>query len=113
MMTAPSSSPAIRMLTLSQSLFPERGVATKFLHQEDTMLISRRGCLTGMAAVGLAPVAAIARQPYPLGLNIKVIVLAAAGGSIDLVGRIVADRLAAMWGVPVVVENRSEERRVG
>jgi tripartite-type tricarboxylate transporter receptor subunit TctC len=69
------------------------------------MLITRRDCLTGIAAAGIAPLAASAQQPYPSGHNIKIIVLAAAGGSIDVVGRIVADRLAVMWGVPVVVEN--------
>src|SRR5262245_20889410 len=69
------------------------------------MLITRRDYLAGMAAAGITPLAAIAQQPYPSGLNIKVIVLAAAGGSIDVVSRIVADRLAVMWGVPVVVEN--------
>src|SRR5262245_34139310 len=69
------------------------------------MSITRRDCLAGIAAAGCAALAASAQQPYPSGRNIKIIVLAAAGGSIDVVGRIVADRLAVMWGVPVVVEN--------
>jgi tripartite-type tricarboxylate transporter receptor subunit TctC len=67
--------------------------------------ITRRACLAGLALTGLAPSLAMAEQAYPAGRTIKIIVGYAPGGSSDIVGRIVADRLAAMWGVPAVVEN--------
>ena len=51
--------------------------------------------------------AASAQRPYPSGLNIKIIVPFAPGGSIDLIGRIIADRLTVKWSVPVVIENVS------
>ena len=51
---------------------------------------------------------------------IKMIVPFAAGGSTDVLARIIAQNLNSKWGQPVVVENqpgasgaRSEERRVG
>jgi tripartite-type tricarboxylate transporter receptor subunit TctC len=74
------------------------------------MLITRRECLmtgTAAAATAIAPLAANAQQPYPSGLNIKIVVPFAPGGSIDVIGRIIADRLTAKWGVPVVIENVS------
>lgn len=67
--------------------------------------ITRRACLAGLALTGLAASLATAEQAYPAGRTIKIIVGYAAGGSSDIVGRIVADRLAAMWSVPAVVEN--------
>ena len=66
--------------------------------------ITRRACLAGLASTGLAP-SLMAEQVYPAGRTIKIIVGYAPGGSSDIVGRIVADRLAAMWGVPAIVEN--------
>ena len=37
---------------------------------------------------------------------VKIIVSAPPGGGVDIVARVVADRLAKMWGQPFVVENR-------
>ena len=37
---------------------------------------------------------------------VKVIVSAPPGGGVDIVARVLADRLAKMWGQPFVVENR-------
>ena len=37
---------------------------------------------------------------------VKIIVSAPPGGGVDLVARVIADRLAKMWGHPFVVENR-------
>ena len=67
--------------------------------------MTRRAYLTGLAASSLLPALARAQQTYPAGRTIKIIVGYAPGGSSDIVGRLVADRLAAMWGVPAVVEN--------
>jgi tripartite-type tricarboxylate transporter receptor subunit TctC len=60
-----------------------------------------------MAAAGASPVAgfAQAQQGYPAGLTIKFIVGFTAGGAQDIVGRITADRLGALWQATTVVEN--------
>lgn len=66
--------------------------------------LTRRACLEGLAATALGALPARASQ-YPAGLTVKVIVGFPAGGTSDVVGRIVADRLAAAWRTPVIVEN--------
>ena len=45
------------------------------------------------------------KRPYPAGMTIKFVVPFVAGGVTDIVGRIVAERLGALWNVPTVVEN--------
>jgi tripartite-type tricarboxylate transporter receptor subunit TctC len=69
--------------------------------------ITRRAVTTGLAMMGLprAPRLAFAQQSYPKGMTIKVVVPFVAGGVTDIIGRVVADRLAALWQVPTVVEN--------
>ena len=69
--------------------------------------ITRRTFAAGLAAAGGWPVAgsAQAQQDYPAGLTIKFIVGFPAGGAQDIVARIVADRLGALWKVATVVEN--------
>jgi tripartite-type tricarboxylate transporter receptor subunit TctC len=57
-------------------------------------------CLVVVSA--LAPSAGA--QTYPSG-PVKVIVPAAAGGSIDVIARMLADRLARLWGQQVLVLN--------
>ena len=44
-------------------------------------------------------------QDYP-ERGVRIIVPTAAGGSIDATARIVAGKLAALWGRPVVIDNR-------
>ncbi|MBN8919163.1 MAG: tripartite tricarboxylate transporter substrate binding protein, partial [Rhizobiales bacterium] len=71
---------------------------------------SRRGILKGIAAAGLASLArpAIAQgSAYPGKTTIKMVVPYPAGGATDVIGRIVADRMSAMWNTTVVVENIS------
>jgi tripartite-type tricarboxylate transporter receptor subunit TctC len=70
-------------------------------------VIDRRRCLALLAAAPLASGAARA-QPiiFPSRPVYLVIPFAAAGGA-DVIGRLLAARLADMWGQPVVVENRS------
>ena len=46
-----------------------------------------------------------AQGSYPAGLTVKFIVGFPAGGAQDIVGRVIADRLGALWKVPTVVEN--------
>ena len=67
--------------------------------------MTRRSWLAGLAASTLEPSLAWGEPAYPAGRTIKIVVGYPPGGSSDIVGRLVADRLATMWGVPVVVEN--------
>jgi tripartite-type tricarboxylate transporter receptor subunit TctC len=73
---------------------------------------SRRICVRGIQALILAAVlspAALAQQPaasdYPFK-PVRFVVVTAPGGGLDVVGRIVADRLSRHWQQPVIVENR-------
>ena len=68
---------------------------------------TRRAFVAGTAAAGVSPMIGVARaqQGYPAGLTIKFIVGFPAGGAQDIVGRIIADRLGALWKATTVVEN--------
>src|SRR5260370_33130773 len=61
------------------------------------------------AAALVAAVQALAQDEaarrYP-NRAVKIIVSAPPGGGLDIAARVVADRLAKMWGQPFVVENR-------
>src|SRR5262245_45160414 len=65
--------------------------------------------LVAVVLVGGTGTAAFAQQDlaadYP-SRTVKVIVSAPPGGGLDIVARVVADRLAKRWGQPFVVENR-------
>jgi len=71
--------------------------------------MSRRTVAKGLAAAALSPLArpALAQgNNYPAGVGtIKLIVPYPAGGATDVIGRIVADRLSALWHASVIVEN--------
>lgn len=72
--------------------------------------ITRRTISKGLAASALSFMArpAIAQGSYPAGVGtIKLIVPYPPGGATDVIGRIVADRLMALWKTSVVVENIS------
>jgi tripartite-type tricarboxylate transporter receptor subunit TctC len=65
-----------------------------------------KSLLVAAAAVALScPVASFA-QMYPVR-PVRYIVPFPAGGSPDIVGRLLSDRLGRMWGQQVVVDNRS------
>jgi tripartite-type tricarboxylate transporter receptor subunit TctC len=53
-----------------------------------------------------APVSASAQSTYP-DRTIRFIVSASAGGGTDIIARLVAQQLNALWNVPVIVENRT------
>ena len=70
--------------------------------------ITRRTVAQGLAASALSSLArpAIAQGTYPAGVGtIKLVVSYPAGGATDVIGRIVADRLSALWHASVIVEN--------
>ena len=71
--------------------------------------ISRRRVLTGAAAVSAAAI--LPRSSYGSDWrpteNVRLIVPAAAGGSTDVMGRLLAAHLQTAWGQSAVVENRS------
>jgi tripartite-type tricarboxylate transporter receptor subunit TctC len=68
---------------------------------------TRRAFTAGLAAAAASPIGgyAQAQQGYPAGLTIKFIVPFPAGGAQDIVGRVIADRLGALWKVATIVEN--------
>src|SRR5215475_5278374 len=59
--------------------------------------------LAALACAGLSP--ALAQDTYP-SRPVRVIVPLSAGGSADVIPRIVADKLTTKLGQPFVVENR-------
>src|SRR5260370_3515989 len=68
--------------------------------------------ILGLVATTAALVAAVhalaqdeAARRYP-NRAVKIIVSAPPGGGLDIAARVVADRLAKLWGHPFVVENR-------
>ena len=72
-------------------------------------MISRRMVSQALAAAALAPsvMRARAQGAYPGNLTIKLVVPYPPGGATDVIGRIVAERLAVMWRTTVIVENVS------
>ena len=66
-------------------------------------MLSRRHLLLGLAAAGCG--GALANEAFP-SRAIKVVVPFPPGTSSEIVVRAIADRLAASFGHPVIVENR-------
>ncbi|MDP3709789.1 MAG: tripartite tricarboxylate transporter substrate binding protein [Polaromonas sp.] len=56
------------------------------------------------AAWGVMPATAQERWP---GKPVRIVVPFAAGGSTDVVARMIGQKLSALWGQPVVIENRA------
>jgi tripartite-type tricarboxylate transporter receptor subunit TctC len=59
----------------------------------------------GVFAAALA-CTGVAAQPFP-SKPVKILVGSAAGGGTDIMSRMIAGKLADLWGQPVVVENRT------
>ena len=71
-----------------------------------TVMIDRRALLAGTSALLAAPSASFAQQPWPQGRVVKLVVPFTPGGATDVLGRLIADKLAQTWGTGVIVENR-------
>ncbi len=67
-----------------------------------------RGVLVVVAAavLSIAPLTSQAQDAYP-SAPVRIVVPYPPGGTADILGRVVAERLAAAWGSPVVVDNRA------
>jgi tripartite-type tricarboxylate transporter receptor subunit TctC len=73
-----------------------------------TTSLSRRRLLTGAAALSTAAIVPrTSLADWRPTENVRIIVPAAAGGSTDVMGRLLAAHLQSVWGQPAVVENRS------
>ena len=66
----------------------------------------RRGMLAGLGAVGLASAANRAQAQGWARRPVRLVVPFPAGGPPDVLGRAMAEALAARWGQPVVIDNR-------
>jgi tripartite-type tricarboxylate transporter receptor subunit TctC len=65
-----------------------------------------RACALGATiAVALAASAGASAQSYP-ERPVRVLIAFPAGGTIDTLGRIIAQKLTETWGQNVVIENR-------
>jgi tripartite-type tricarboxylate transporter receptor subunit TctC len=62
-------------------------------------------CIVLALCLAVLPAAASAQENYPNRM-IKVIVPFPAGTAVDVVTRMVADKLVARWGQPIIIENR-------
>lgn len=67
--------------------------------------MKRRILLTAVMLAALAPVAAQAQDAWP-SKPVKIIVPFAAGGTSDVLARLIGEKLSTALGKPVVVENR-------
>jgi tripartite-type tricarboxylate transporter receptor subunit TctC len=60
---------------------------------------------TGIALLAPASAQTDPAASYP-NRTVKIVVSAPPGGGVDIVARVVADRLSKLWGQPFVIENR-------
>ncbi|MCZ8280274.1 MAG: tripartite tricarboxylate transporter substrate binding protein [Acetobacteraceae bacterium] len=72
------------------------------------MLITRRNALLGLAAAtsGLVPHTASSQAAWPTGKTITYVVPYPAGGTTDVLARLIVPKLAAALGATVIVENK-------
>ena len=70
--------------------------------------LTRRSLLAtmGLGTLAAIPVGAFAQTSYP-DRPIRIIVPFAAGGAVDVMARIVAEKLSEAWKQPVIVDNRA------
>ena len=68
-------------------------------------MLTRRDFVSALAFIAGVQ-SAHAQGAYP-DRPIRILVGYPAGGGVDIVARLIGDRLQQLWGHPVVVENRS------
>lgn len=68
---------------------------------------SRRRALAGLAALGATFTLPLARAAGYPAKSVTLVIPYSAGGGTDIVGRMVGQRLADLWGQSVVVDNRT------
>jgi tripartite-type tricarboxylate transporter receptor subunit TctC len=71
------------------------------------MTLARRRLLSAAAALPLLPAAAGAQAPGGPTRPVRLLVGYAAGGSIDVATRLLAEKLGPAWGQSILVENRA------
>src|SRR5690554_2427588 len=83
------------------------GAATTICEKGSMAKFTRRDIAKGLSAAALLPLAkpAIGQGAYPGNRTLRMMVPYPAGGATDVIGRIFADRLGAMWGTTIIVEN--------
>lgn len=73
--------------------------------------LTKLGQLLATCAAALTATCAMAQDPSPTypapGQTIRVIVPASAGGTTDILARVLARHLQEAWKVPVIVENKA------
>jgi tripartite-type tricarboxylate transporter receptor subunit TctC len=69
-------------------------------------MIGRRNLLIAMASLGLVAAAQAQAQSYP-NRPVKIIVPTVAGGTVDVITRLIANDLSSRLGVSFIVDNRS------
>ena len=69
-------------------------------------MIQRRSVLAGLSAAALLPSVAHAQAGFP-DRPVRYVVPFPPGGLTDIMARLVGQKLAEMWGKPVVIENRA------
>jgi tripartite-type tricarboxylate transporter receptor subunit TctC len=66
----------------------------------------KRAVFAAMTIAGAVLAGAAQAQTYP-GKSVRIVIAFPAGGSIDTLGRILAQKLSEAWGQNVVIENRA------
>ena len=67
---------------------------------------TRRAALCALGGIAASPLVARAQPAYPTQ-TVTIVVPTAAGGVTDIVGRLLATELGALWKQPVIVDNRA------
>lgn len=68
--------------------------------------IPRRAVLAGLAATPFLGAGALGQAAWPKAGTIRMVIPFPPAGATDVIGRIVAERLGAVWGNQIVVENK-------